>query len=72
MLEEEINTEGLKLETDLVSSVAFPPHFFWIFKMELLPLSLFIVFDHRHLGHKQQVNKIKQQVIIIDSYGHEL
>ncbi len=40
--------------------------------MELLPLSLFRVFDHRHLGHKQQVNKIKQQLIINDSYGHEL
>ncbi len=36
------------------------------------PSSLFIVFDHRHLGHKQQVNKIKQHVIINDSYGHEL
>ncbi len=40
--------------------------------MELLLLSLFIVFDHRHLGHKQQVNQIKQQLIINDSYGHEL
>ncbi len=35
-------------------------------------LSFFIVFDYRHLDHKQQVNKNKQQVIINDSYGHEL
>ncbi len=45
---------------------------FLIFRMKLLPLSLFIVFDHRHLGRKQQVNKIKQQLIINDNYGHEL
>ncbi len=43
-----------------------------IFRLELLPSYLFTVFDHRHLGHKQQVKKIKQQVIINDSYGHEL
>ncbi len=42
--------------------------------MELLPLSLFIIFDRRHLGLKQQGNKIKQLMIINDddSYGHEL
>ncbi len=45
---------------------------FLIFKVEFLLLSLFIVLDHRHLGHKQQVNQIEQQVIINDSYGHEL
>ncbi len=49
----------------------FPP-MFWTFRMELLLLSLFIVFDHRYLGHKNQVNKITQQVIINDSYSHEL
>ncbi len=55
--------------------IQWPPSslfFLLVFKMELSILSLFIVFDHRHLGHKQQVNKIKQQVIINDSYGHEL
>ncbi len=46
--------------------------FFKICRMEVLPLSLFIVFDRRHLGHKQQVNQTKQQVIINDSCDREL
>ncbi len=60
--------------TKLFCSIRWLPSLLLFFfnRMELLPLSLFMVFNHRHLGHKQQVNQIKQQVIINNNYGHEL